>query len=349
MATKAVRLPSGNYRSRAQWDKGDGKQHYKSFTAESAKEAHFLAAQFELTQKDTQKPKEMTVGLAIENYIDDRTAVLSPSTIREYRRMRKNYLKALMPLKLRELTAPKVQRAVNIDATTVSAKTVRNAYGLLTAALAVYLPDLSLREINLPQKVKVEINIPEENAVQKLIEVTDGTALCLAILLGAFGGLRRSEISALNRSDIDAEKCTISITKAMVLDDHGKWRIKAPKSYSGTRTVSVPKFVIERVLASTHDPIVGLVPDTITNQFCTVRKKIGLSCRFHDLRHYTASIMLALGVPDKYAMEIMGHATPDMLKRVYQHTMEGKRVEVRAALADYFGKYDTKYDTHKVE
>lgn len=53
-----------------------------------------------------------------------------------------------------------------------------------------------------------------------------------------------------------------------------------------------------------------------------------LKCRFHDLRHYNASIILALGVPDKYAMERMGHSTTDMLKKVYQHVMTEKRKEV---------------------
>ena len=38
--------------------------------------------------------------------------------------------------------------------------------------------------------------------------------------------------------------------------------------------------------------------------------------------------MLALGVPDKYAMERMGYSTPATLKKVYQHTMREKQKEV---------------------
>lgn len=58
--------------------------------------------------------------------------------------------------------------------------------------------------------------------------------------------------------------------------------------------------------------------------------------RFHDLRHANASIMLALGVPDKYAEERMGHATNHMLQTVYQHTLAAKRAEVDRAVDDYF-------------
>lgn len=43
------------------------------------------------------------------------------------------------------------------------------------------------------------------------------------------------------------------------------------------------------------------------------------------IRHYNASIMLALNIPDKYAMERMGYSTPATLKKVYQHTMRDKQ------------------------
>lgn len=35
--------------------------------------------------------------------------------------------------------------------------------------------------------------------------------------------------------------------------------------------------------------------------------------------------MLKLAIPDKYAMERMGHASNQMLKRVYQHTFDDEQ------------------------
>ena len=58
--------------------------------------------------------------------------------------------------------------------------------------------------------------------------------------------------------------------------------------------------------------------------------------RFHDLRQYAASVLLMLGTPDKYAMERMGHATNNMLKSVYQHTMAEKRNIVDTKLDNFF-------------
>jgi Phage integrase family. len=58
--------------------------------------------------------------------------------------------------------------------------------------------------------------------------------------------------------------------------------------------------------------------------------------RFHDLRHLNASVMVALGVPDKYAMERGGWSTPEVLQSVYQHTFSAERQQVDSAMDNYF-------------
>ena len=64
--------------------------------------------------------------------------------------------------------------------------------------------------------------------------------------------------------------------------------------------------------------------------------------RFHNLRHYYATVLLELGIPDKFAIELTGHSTPYMLREVYQHTREQKMNEYRKLLKT---KLDTKLDT----
>ncbi len=56
--------------------------------------------------------------------------------------------------------------------------------------------------------------------------------------------------------------------------------------------------------------------------------------------------MLALGVPDKYVMQQIGHETNDMLKTVYQHTMQDKTDEFFDRLNDY-AKNTTQNTTQK--
>jgi integrase len=68
--------------------------------------------------------------------------------------------------------------------------------------------------------------------------------------------------------------------------------------------------------------------------------------RFHDLRHLNASVMLMLGIPDKYAMERGGWSTTSTLKSVYQETFSDERRSVDDRIDKYFEDlYVTTYDT----
>ena len=57
---------------------------------------------------------------------------------------------------------------------------------------------------------------------------------------------------------------------------------------------------------------------------------------YHDLRRLNASVMLMLGVPDKYAMECGGWSTDHVLKTVYQQTFSDERKRVDSMIDDYF-------------
>lgn len=330
MAT-AKKLPSGNYRVRVHV--GNGK--YKSFTAERKADAEYAANLYLQTCKDKRSPTKITVGEAIDQYIESKSYILSPSTIREYRRMRKQYLKTIIDKPVFKLSNQEVQAAINIEAQTHAYKTVRNIFGLLSAALKGKV-DL---DVALPQKEKIKITIPTQQEIQRLLQYATGKEIELPILLSACLGLRRGEIAPLDYSDIDFQRKTITISKSMVLNSSSEWVVKKPKTYSGNRTLKVYDFILDKVQErkDAELPLISLTPNQISDEFSYALEKTGLPhFRFHDLRHYNASVMLSLNIPDKYAMERMGHATNNMLKTVYQHTMQEKEDSVDAALSEYF-------------
>ena len=336
MATRAKKLPSGNWRVNLYIGTDpDGKKRYKSFTAPTKKEAEYQAAEYALTQKEKRKPQALTVGEAIDRYIDNKTAVLSPATIVGYQKIRRTNLQELMDKKLDQLTQELVTRAINKDAGHLSPKSVANAHGLLSSTLKEYAPDLTLNT-RLPAKVKADITIPTHDELRDLLDrakAKDKEIYC-AVILAAYLGLRRSEICALEASDVAGD--TIRISKALVKDQYGEWIVKAPKSYSGRRDLQAPVPVLEAIagLGVTAGRLFQASPTAIEHRY----RRLSPPCRFHDLRHYYASVMLALGIPDKYAMERMGHATTNMLKAVYQHTMKDKREEVADTINAFFNR-----------
>jgi len=324
---RAKKLPSGSWRVRVCAGKSEGRYIYKSFTAPTRKEAEYAAAQYLAGEREKARPGAMTVGEAIDRYIDARSAVLSPSTICAYRKIRKNNLSSIMRVRLDQLSPEDVQKAVNVEAMAHSPKTVRNQYALLTAALAVYAPGFA-PAAHLPQKTRTEIEIPDAAAMRAILDDVRETRMELPVLLAAAMGLRRSEICALTPADYDGH--TLTISKAAVLGDDGAIHIKAPKSYAGARVLAVPDVVAEAL--QRHPLPVGMTPAAITDSFERTCRRVGVRVRFHALRHYYASSLLALGVPDKYAMQRMGHATPHMLKAVYQHVQPDKQKSLDAAI-----------------
>jgi integrase len=116
---------------------------------------------------------------------------------------------------------------------------------------------------------------------------------------------------------------------------------KTTKTYTSTRTLTnVSPEIIDRILELAPDSgrVLPYKPNTITKSFIKLRNKHGFSFRLHDLRHYYASVMLALGIPDKYAMKQMGHATTHMLKTVYQHVMSEKEKEATDKIGNHMGE-----------
>ena len=167
MAT-AKKLPSGNWRVRLYiGENSNGKKLYKSFTARTKKEAEFLAAEYNLKRKG--KPKDLTIGDAIDGYIANKDGVLSPSTIAGYRNIRKNQLQELMNVPLSKITNLMVQAAINEAAKTLSAKSVRNAHGLLTASVAMYMPDFVF-QTTLPAKEHKVKDLPTPQQIADAIK-----------------------------------------------------------------------------------------------------------------------------------------------------------------------------------
>lgn len=301
--------------------------------------AHAKALAIKEGLVDEDKPvSSMTVGEAIDKYIEIKDAVLSPSTVVGYKRLRKNALQELMDVKLSDLTQERVQRSVNIMAKNKTPKYIRNAHGLLSAALSEYLPEITLRT-TLPPKMKNEIKIPSEKDLRKIISIATGTEMELPILLAVWLGLRMSEIRGLTW-DCISDDGVIHIKRAIVDGENGPAE-KGTKSYSGYRKIPVPDYIKKLIekQPNKNEFIIQLSGQAIYKRFSRLCDKAGVNhYRFHDLRHVQASIMLALGVPDKYAMERMGHATNNMLKTVYQHTIKEKQIEVANAVNNYFSQ-----------
>lgn len=318
MAT-AKKLPSGSWRVQLYIGKDNsGKNQYKSFTADTKKEAEFLAAQYNNSQIDVCR-SEFTVKDATERYIKSKENVLSPSTVRGYFIIWRNIPDELANIKIKDITQEIVQTVFNDYAKLHSPKYCRNVHGLLSAVLKNYRPELILNT-TLPQKEKNDIYVPDEQEVLKIYELVKNGILEMPFLLATQCGLRASEIAALTRSNV--KDGYIIIKQAAVVGADNNEHFKTPKSFSGYRKVPISSEFESKLLKSSNERIVELTAVRICDNWVKFRKRYNLpeSLNFHALRHHFASKCLLMNIPQKYIAEMMGHNSLDMIEKVYQHT-----------------------------
>lgn len=339
MAT-AKKLPSGSYRVRVCTGKdANGKYQYKSFTAPTKKQAEFLAAEF--LAKHRQNVEVMTVGEAIDRYISSKDGVLSETTISEYRKMRKNYLQSLMPIRIDRLTREQVQIAVNQQAKTHSAKTVINAHGLLSAALAMHNPDFVLRT-TLPRRVKpLRRDLPTADDVMRVMH---GTTAELPVLLALCLCLRVSEVRGIRKEAVRGNELSI---ERVIVTVRGKHIEKELAKTDATRRIEkLPDFLRDMILAQPGDYATTLTGQAIYKQFMRRMADAGFKVRFHDLRHISASDMHSHGIPDKVAAERGGWSGTQTMRQVYQHSFSDDRQRaddiMNQRYSDLFASLDDK-------
>lgn len=316
----ARKLPSGNWRVLVYTGKDtNGKRQYESFTASTKKKAEYLAAEFVAKRKYA--VESMTVGEAIDRYIESKDAVLSPTTIAEYYKIRRNYLQSLMPIRIDRLTREQVQNAVNEQSRTHSAKTVINAHGLLASALAMHNPDFVLRT-TLPRRVRnLKRDLPTSEDVMSAIA---GTSVELPVLLALCLCLRVSEIRGIRKSAVQGNFLSIERSIVTVRGQHIEKELL--KTDSSRRIEELPDFLRDMILSAPTEYATTLTGQAIYKQFTRRMEKAGFQkIRFHDLRHISASDMHSQGISDKVAADRGGWSGTQTMRQVYQHSFTEER------------------------
>lgn len=330
MAT-AKKLPSGNW-SVNQYIGTDaaGKRIYKRFTAATKKEAEYLAAEF--VAKKKRPVGRMTVGEAIDRYIESKDGVLSPTTVNEYRKMRKNYLQSIMGTQLDRLTQEDVQRAVNAEAKAHSAKTTINAHGLLASALKMHAPDFVLRT-TLPRKVKpLRRDLPRS---ADIMYVMRGQPAELPVLLALCLCLRMSEVRGIRKSAVRGD--TLAIERVIVTVNGQHIEKELAKTDETRRIEQLPEFLRDMILAAPTEYATTMTGQAIYKQFTRRMTAAGFpNVRFHDLRHIAASDMHAQGIPDKVAAERGGWSGTQTMREVYQHSFGSDRLEADRRMIGFY-------------
>ncbi len=151
--------------------------------------------------------------------------------------------------------------------------------------------------------------------------------------LGSFGCMRRDEIrTARWGSSVSPDLRTVTITKTkskrprrIPLVDLAQPFLRAQLEATEGRGLIFPSPATGKLLHKTV-PVAKRLRDAL--------ETLGIekNCRFHDLRHSGASILLMGGVSLPTVQDILGHSSPKITSNTYAHTtLEAQRAAMNAA------------------
>lgn len=277
---------------------------------------------------------------------------LSPTTLRRYKNLlSKRILPALGSRRVNSIRTVDLDRlylGLSNDVGLAPA-TVRQAHAVIRRAFrqAVrwgWIATNPATNATPPRLVRADLSPPNVDQVGKLLQQasTDDPDLGRFLHVAASTGARRGEICALRWRNLDAKLKTLTIERS-IIEIPGGITEKDTKNHANRRmaldpgTLSVleeqrrdalkraaqssAKLTDESFIFSREpDGLIPWIPGNVTKRFQSLRRALGYdSMRLHDLRHFTATRLMAAGVPVRTVSGRLGHANPSTTLSVYSH------------------------------
>jgi integrase len=198
-----------------------------------------------------------------------------------------------------------------------------------------------------PRPVKADLSPPDVAQVGLLLLRANSYDPELASLLhiAASTGARRGELCALRWRNLDAKQQSLTIERSIIeipggiaekdTKTHANRRIsldsetlrvfeeQRSRALDRSKQADVSLTQESYVFSPEPDGLIPWNPGNITKRFQRLRKSLGYdNVRLHDLRHFTATRLMAAGVPVRTVSGRLGHANPSTTLSVYSHFVE---------------------------
>ncbi len=277
-------------------------------------------------------------------------------------------LQKLRPFDLVELYAKLLREGRAIGArhgagnSGLAARTVGHVHRVLRRALGHatlwgVIQANAAADVKPPRVEAEEVEILRESEVKQLLNNLHGRSLYMIALAGLGTGMRRGEMLALRRQDVDLVAGTVRIERSLEHTRAGGLRFKSPKTKRGRRTISIAPSLVtemrahfkaqqERWLALgrgkvSDDTLVFATwqgeprtPNALSKDWSETMDALGLSVTLHGLRHTHASQLIAGGMDVVALSARLGHASPAITLAVYGHhykVRDDRAVEIMEA------------------
>lgn len=285
-----------------------------------------------------------TVADTVATYSRDYRLGHRPKSIQFSEGRLKQVVRLLGPVMLHDLTEAKIrdyQRARLAEE--IDGRTINAELGELSRAIGYPWSQLWPKVLKLEERKEVGRALsPDEE--RRLLEACDmqespnrSRTLGMFVRLALMTGMRAGEIKDLQWGRIDFEKGTIQVGKAKTAGGSGRLIPMNPNLRAVLEQYAVwyaqrfgpvePSWYLFPFGKPTPSNPTRHITD-ITGAWDALRKRAGVECRFHDLRHTAATKMAEAGVPESTMLAILGHVSRRMLEHYSHIRLAAKRAAV---------------------
>lgn len=236
----------------------------------------------------------------------------------------------------------------------LAAGTIRTRYSNVRAVLRGAVRDRLIATdpsdgVRLPRGRRGEaaMELPTPEQVRALMRAVEPRYQAF-VALGAFAGLRLGEAAALQVGDVNFLGRSLHVARQVQRAGGGNVEIRPPK-YGSERTVYLADGLVEILARHVADHRPGTDPrrwmfegadgrpphqNTVGYWWRRAKKAAGIDgLRFHDLRHFFASGLIAQGCDVVTVQRALGHASATVTLQTYSHLWPSAEDRTRKAAA----------------
>ena len=272
---------------------------------------------------------------------------LREKSYRSYESLLRRYIRPMLGERILSAITPlDVQAACQqmIDRR-LSSRTVRYAYSILRSGIRQAIRwRLLLQDptegAQLPRLGRREMRVLNAEQSRIFLDAALKTHYGPVFAVALTTGMRPSEYLALKWADIAWDRGTMSVVRTLE-KVKGSWRFADTKRDRSRRVIKLQEWVLETLkrLQASRQRSKSEIPETanllfttpagrpiysdkLAKRFKAILRQAGLPVvRLYDLRHTSATLALAAGVPPKVVAEQLGHASAAFTLDVYAHLL----------------------------
>ena len=305
------------------------------------------------------EPNKLRVAAFLDRWLEDGAKpTVRATTYISYQGVVNNHIKSRIGgLMLSKLTPVHVQAMyADMDREGASPRLRQLTHAVLRRALKMAVKwGLVIRNVcdavDPPRVAKREIATLSAEQVQVLLTAAKDERLFALFVLAIGTGMRMGEMFALHWKNVDLKRATLNVCQTLI-ELKGKLSLGEPKTAKSRRRIDLPLYAVAALKAHQKKMAgegFGEVPWVFCNTtggplrrshfhayvFHPLLEAASLPhMRFHDLRHTSATLLLAAGVHPKIVQERLGHSQIAITLDIYSHVLPTMGLEAAGKLDD---------------